>query len=145
MSIQSMEIVENSTTTGCPKKIGLLSSFEFLGLGGVFLGVKNNSKNFGNKKNIRLFRKILSKWTLFYWKSSNFLEFLGVKNNSKNFGNKKNIGLFRKILSKWTLLYSKSSDLLNFYDFVHFKMCKNHSKSYYVCFLNAYMHKYLLL
>ena len=35
---------------GVPKKMGLLSSFDFLGLGGVFLGVKNNSKNFGNKK-----------------------------------------------------------------------------------------------
>ena len=35
---------------GVPKKIGILSSFEFLGLGGVFLGVKNNAKNFGNKK-----------------------------------------------------------------------------------------------
>ena len=34
---------------GVLKRIGLLSSFEFLGLGGVFLGVKNNSKNFGNK------------------------------------------------------------------------------------------------
>ena len=43
------------------KKMGLLSSFEFLGLGGVFLGVKNNSKNFGNKKNIGLYSKILSK------------------------------------------------------------------------------------
>ena len=39
---------------GVPKKIGILSSFEFLGLGGVFLGVKNNSKNFGNKENIFL-------------------------------------------------------------------------------------------
>ena len=37
-------------TTGCPKKIGLLSSFEFLSLGGVFLGVKSNSKNSGTKK-----------------------------------------------------------------------------------------------
>ena len=32
------------------KKMLLLSSFEFLTLGGVFLGVKNDSKNFGNKK-----------------------------------------------------------------------------------------------
>ena len=39
---------------GVPKKMLLLSSFEFLTLGGVFLGVKNNSKNFGNKKNIGL-------------------------------------------------------------------------------------------
>jgi len=39
--------------------------FAFLSLGGVFLGVKNNSKNFGNKKNIGLLSKILSKLTLF--------------------------------------------------------------------------------
>ena len=56
-------------------KMHLLSSFEFLTLGGVFLEVKNNYKNFGNKKNIGLFSKILSKWTLFCSKSSNFLEF----------------------------------------------------------------------
>ena len=62
-------------STGCPKKKLLLSSFEFLTLGVVFTGVKNNSKNFGNQKNIRLFGKILSKWTLLYSKSSNFLEF----------------------------------------------------------------------
>ena len=43
----------------------ILSGFEFLTFGGVFLGVKNNSKNSGNKKNIRLFSKIWSKWTLF--------------------------------------------------------------------------------
>ena len=35
---------------GVPKKMVILSGFEFLTLGGVFLGVKNNSKNFGNKK-----------------------------------------------------------------------------------------------
>ena len=41
----------NSThPTGCPKKMSLLPGFEFLTLGGVFLGVKNTSKNFGNKK-----------------------------------------------------------------------------------------------
>ena len=33
------------------------NGFEFLTLGGVFLGVENNSKNFGNKKNIMLFSK----------------------------------------------------------------------------------------
>ena len=52
---------DQSHTTGCPKKMGLLSRFEFLDLGGVFLGVKNYSKNFGNKKNIGLYGKILSK------------------------------------------------------------------------------------
>ena len=52
-------------STGCPKKMLLLSSFEFMTLGGVFTGVKNNSKNFGNKKSRELFCKILSKWTLF--------------------------------------------------------------------------------
>ena len=46
---------------GVPKKMGLLSGFEFLGLGGVFLGVKNNAKNFWNKKNIGLYSKFLSK------------------------------------------------------------------------------------
>ena len=35
---------------GVPKKIGLLSCFEFLGLGGVIIGVKNNSKNSGTEK-----------------------------------------------------------------------------------------------
>ena len=44
---------------GVPKKIILKLIFEFLSLGGVFLGVKHNSKNFGNKKNIRLLSKIL--------------------------------------------------------------------------------------
>ena len=31
-------------TTGCPKIIGILSSFEFLYLGGVFLGVNKLAK-----------------------------------------------------------------------------------------------------
>ena len=34
--------------TGCPKIMHLLSSFEFWTFGEVFLGAKNNSKNFGN-------------------------------------------------------------------------------------------------
>ena len=46
-----------------------------LPLGGMFLGVKNNSKNSGTKKNIRLFSKILSKMTLLFSKLSHFLEF----------------------------------------------------------------------
>jgi len=50
--------------------------FEFLTLGGVFLGVKNNSKNFKKKINIGLFSKILSKRALFYSKSLNFLDFI---------------------------------------------------------------------
>ena len=50
--------------------------FEFFNLEGVFSGAKNNSKNFGTKKDMRLFSKILSKWTLFYSNSLNFLEFL---------------------------------------------------------------------
>ena len=53
----------------------ILSGFEFMTLGGVFLGVKNNSKNSGTKKNIRLFSKILSKMTLLSLKQSHFLEF----------------------------------------------------------------------
>ena len=50
---------------GVPKKIGLLSSVEFLGWGGVLLGVKNYSKNSGTKKNIGSYSKILSKWAFF--------------------------------------------------------------------------------
>ena len=46
--------------------------FEFMTLEGVFSGVKNNSKNFGNQKNIRLFSKILSKWTFFIRKMLKF-------------------------------------------------------------------------
>ena len=36
--------------TGCPKKMSIKPNLEFQNLGGVFKGVKNNSKNFGNKK-----------------------------------------------------------------------------------------------
>ena len=61
---------------GVPKKVSVRPIFEFQTLGGVFLGVKNNSKNFENKKNSRFFSKILSNWTLFSSKSYNFLEFL---------------------------------------------------------------------
>ena len=53
----------------------ILSGFEFLTLGGVFLGVKNNSKNSGTKKNIWLFSKILSKGTLFIKKMQKILCF----------------------------------------------------------------------
>ena len=67
-----------SYVQGVPIKMWFKPIFEFLTLGGVFLGVKNNSKNFGNKKNTRLSSKILSKWTLFYSKSSNFLDFFGL-------------------------------------------------------------------
>ena len=35
---------------GVPKKMSVKPNLEFQNLGGVFLGVKNNSKNFGNKK-----------------------------------------------------------------------------------------------
>ena len=53
---------------GVPKKMVIWKGFEFLTLGGVFLGVKNYSKNFGNKKDKGLFSKILIKWTLFVQK-----------------------------------------------------------------------------
>ena len=65
----------NPGVQGVPKKVSVKPIFEFETLGGVFLGVKNNSKNFGNKNNSRFFSKILSKWTLFSSKPSNFLEF----------------------------------------------------------------------
>ena len=69
---------------GVPKKMVILSGFEFLTLGRVFLGVKNNSKNSGNKKNIRLFSKILSKWTLFIKKMQKIFVFLRVDGHVKN-------------------------------------------------------------
>ena len=47
---------------------------EFLALGGVFLGVKNDSKNSGNKKNTGLFSKILSQPT--YGKFHMFLHII---------------------------------------------------------------------
>ena len=50
---------------GVPKKVSVKPIFEFQTSGWVFLGVKNNSKNFGNKKNSRLLSKIWSKWALF--------------------------------------------------------------------------------
>ena len=64
--------VEVCGTTGCPKKMWFKLIFEFLIMGRVFLGVKNDSKNFGNKKIIRLLSKILSKLTLFIRKMQKF-------------------------------------------------------------------------
>ena len=58
---------------GVPKKMSIKPNLEFQNLGGVFLGVKNNSKNFGNKKNSRLFSKIFIKWTLFVKKIEKIL------------------------------------------------------------------------
>ena len=63
-------------STGCPKKMWFKPIFEFMTFERVFLGVKNNSKNFGNRKNIELFSKILSKWTLFDSKYAYFPEIL---------------------------------------------------------------------
>ena len=53
----------------------IMSGFGFLTLGGVFLGVKNNSKNSGNQKDTRLFSKILSKWTFLSKKMEKILCF----------------------------------------------------------------------
>ena len=49
---------------GVPKKCSLSPFFSFRHWKECFRG-ENNSKNFGNKKNIRLSSKILRKWTLF--------------------------------------------------------------------------------
>ena len=46
---------------GVPKKIIFKPIFEFLSMGGVFLGVKNNTKNSGSKKNIRFLNKKVQK------------------------------------------------------------------------------------
>ena len=63
----------NGNLQGVPKKMVIMSGFEFLTLGGVFLGVK--IRTLGPKKSIRLFSKILSKMTLLFSKLSQFLEF----------------------------------------------------------------------
>ena len=68
LNLQSFLIIQ-----GVPKKVSVKPTLEFQNLGGVFLGVKNNSKNFENKKNSRLFSKILSKWTLFVIKLQKIL------------------------------------------------------------------------
>ena len=70
---KTSRLATHTYSTGCPKKIGILSSFEFLDLGGVFTEVKN--KNFGNKKDIGLYSKILSKWAFFIRKMQKILQF----------------------------------------------------------------------
>ena len=99
-----------------PKKIWFKLIFEFLTMGRVFLGVKNNSKNFGNKKNIRLFSKILSKWTLFYSKSSDlfnlydFVHFKMSTNHSKSY----NICYLYTCMHKyWLLNHLKKFSILD--------------------------------
>ena len=79
----------NYNLQGVPKNWWLCQVLSFWPWEGFFRG-KNTSKNSRNKKDIRLFSKILSKWTLLYSKSSNFLEFLWlyqfqkVKNHLKS-------------------------------------------------------------
>ena len=63
----------------------------------MFLGVKNNNKRtLGDKKNIRLFSKILSKWTLFIIKMQNFGVFMsnGHVKNGKLFLNVINVHIY---------------------------------------------------
>ena len=66
--LRQLEVAKNSykqlELQGVPKRMLLLSGFEFLTLGGVFLGVKNNSKNF-------LFYKI-------FWLSMQNFEILAI-------------------------------------------------------------------
>ena len=44
---------------GVPKKVSVKPNLELQNLGGVFLGVKNNSKNFENKKIVGCLAKFL--------------------------------------------------------------------------------------
>ena len=53
----------------------IMSGFGFLTLGGVFLGVKNNSKDSGTKKNIGSYTKILSKCAFLIRKMLKILPF----------------------------------------------------------------------
>ena len=70
--VYHQNIAYQSYLQGVQKKMWFKPILGFLTLGGVFIGVENNSKNFENKKNIRLFSKILSKWTLFIRKMQKF-------------------------------------------------------------------------
>ena len=72
-AIKDEPLPPDKNIQGVPKKVSVKPTLEFQNLGGVFLGVKNNSKNFENKKNSRLFSKILSKWTLFVRKLQKIL------------------------------------------------------------------------
>ena len=69
--LQQISMCKN--TTGWPKKNGDSERFWVCDLGRVFLGVKNNSENFGNKKYIGFYRKILSKWAFFIIKKQKIL------------------------------------------------------------------------
>ena len=102
-----MFLEDKVKATGCPKKMWFEPIFEFLTLEGVFLGVINNSKTLGNKKDIGLLSKILSKWALFYWKSSNFLEFLWLCQSQKV----KNLLKSQNI--KWLLWHLKIFSILD--------------------------------
>ena len=73
---------------GVPKKLWFKLIFEFLTLGGVFLGTKNNSKNFGNKKKLGCLAKfwvkvdlVLFKFFQFSW----FFRTLSVSKGQKSF------------------------------------------------------------
>ena len=76
-----------------PQKMPFKPIFDFQTFGGVFSGVKNISKNFGNKKNILLFSKILRKWTFFIENHTIFLSFYDLVNfkKSKNYLKSQNI------------------------------------------------------
>ena len=51
LQVQVEQILNAQTfSSGCQKKIFIMSGFEFLTLGGVFLGVKNKYKNSETKK-----------------------------------------------------------------------------------------------
>ena len=50
--ITRRKVLKVAKDQGVPKKVSVKPIFEFQTLGGVFLGVKNNSKNFGNQKKV---------------------------------------------------------------------------------------------
>ena len=52
---KSLDTPITQKTTGCPKKNVTFVRLWVLTLGGVFLGVKNDSENFGNKKKYRVY------------------------------------------------------------------------------------------
>ena len=76
--IWTFDHYSNNLLQGVPKRIGLLSSFEFIGLWGGFLGVKNNSKNFRNKKNSWFFAKFWVNGHYLSEKCRTFCDFISL-------------------------------------------------------------------
>ena len=61
---------------------------------------------------------------------------------SKTFKHVKHFHIYRVSQKELGFCPVLSLDFFNFYDFLHLKMSKNHFKSFDICYLCPYMHKY---